>query len=284
MVHASRFAPYVLRLALCPRRTIMKYPQESDIYALKDRRGKRRRIVVLLFLGAMTLIFLCGAVNFTFFAAGVALGNLWPFAPFVPLGSTAVPHMIASYRVNQVVEPPVLPQPYLYHQTFDGRVLTGWQTFSDGWDVQNGVYYGTNTRADVRSEAVYGRGYEWANYSVEADISAAGTVAPASAGLLFRYQENGYTGQCRLGIGASGQRQLELVTPEGQLVASSFHFVSGEAYRLRATAVGAALSCEVMGYSDTRLTATTAVPQGTVGLQNRGISGGFDNLAVSSLP
>ncbi|HUM70549.1 MAG TPA: hypothetical protein PLK31_17080, partial [Chloroflexota bacterium] len=147
----------------------MKQSPETEIYDLKYRRYKRRRLMFLLLLGAATLVFLCAAVNFTFFAAGIALGHVWPFTP---PGSTAVPHMIAAYRVNQVAPPPVVPVSHLYRQSFDGRVLPDWQTFSDGWDVQNGVYYGTNTRADVRSEAVYGRGYHWSDYHLEADVTA----------------------------------------------------------------------------------------------------------------
>lgn len=257
----------------------MEKSPESEIYELKHGRSKRRRLMFLLLLAAATLVFLCAAVNFTFFAAGIALGQVWPF---MPPGSTAVPHMIASYRVNQVVEPPVVEDEFLYRQSFDGRNLPNWHTFSDGWDVQNGVYYGTNTRADVRSAAVYGRGYQWADYQLEADVTATGTVAPSSAGLLFRYQENGYGGQCRLGTRASGQRQLELVTPEGQLLSTSFHFVTGEAYRLRVTAVGPTLTCVITGYPDTQLTATTTVLRGTIGLQNQGITGAFDNVVVKS--
>lgn len=255
----------------------MEKSPESEIYDLKYARYKRRRLMLLLLLGAATLDFLCAAVNFTFFAAGIALGHVWPLSP---PGSTAVPHMIASYRVNQVVESPVVQDEFLYRQTFDGRALPDWHTFSDGWDVQNGVYYGTNTRADARSEAVYGRGYQWADYHLEADVTATGTVAPSSAGLLFRYQENGVGGQCRLRTRANGQRQLELVTPEGQLVSTSFHFVTGEAYRLQVTAVGSALTCEIIGYPDSRLTASTTVQRGTVGLQNQGITGAFDNVLV----
>ncbi|MCL4266229.1 MAG: hypothetical protein KJ069_23690 [Anaerolineae bacterium] len=254
---------------------------ETEIYNLKYGRYKRRRLMFLLLLTATTLVMLCGAVNFAFFAAGMAMGHVWPFSP---PGSTAVPHMIAAYRVNQVVEPPIVPAGYLYSQSFDGRALPDWHIFSDGWDVQNGIYYGTNTRADARSEAVYGRGYQWADYHLEADVTASGTVAPSSAGLLFRYQENGYGGQCRLGTRASGQRQLELVTPEGQLVSTSFHYITGAAYRLRVTAVGSALTCEIIGYPDTRLIASTTVRRGTVGLQNQGITGAFDNLKVNTLP
>ncbi len=257
----------------------MEKSPESEIYDLKYARYKRRRLMFLLLLGAATLVFLCAAVNFTFFAAGIALGHVWPLSP---PGSTAVPHMIASYNINQIAPPPPVQHDVLYRQSFDGRTLPDWHTISDGWDVQNGVYFGTNTRADVRSAAVYGRGYQWTNYHLEADVTATGTVSPSSAGLLFRYQENGHGGQCRLGTRASGQRQLELLTPEGQLLATSFHFVTGEAYRLRATAVGTAVTCEILGYPDALLTATTTVSRGTVGLQNQGITGAFDNLLVRS--
>jgi hypothetical protein len=259
----------------------MEKSPESEIYELKYGRTRRHRLMLLLLLAAATLVLLCGLVNVSFFAAGIALGQVWPFSP---PGRTAVPHMIASYRVNQVVEPPVIQDAFLYRQSFDGRALPDWHTFSDGWDVQNGVYYGTNTRADVYSAAVYGRGYQWADYTLEADVTATGTVAPSSAGLLFRYQENGYGGQCRLGTRASGQRQLELVTPEGQLLAASFHFVTREAYRLRVTAIGTAVTCEIVGYPDAYLSATTTMPRGTVGLQNQGITGAFDNVMVEARP
>ncbi len=255
----------------------MEKSPEAEIYDLKQRRHKRRRLLFLLLVGAAVLVLLCGLVNVSFFAVGIALGQVWPFHP---PGSTAVPHLIAAYNINQIKEPPVAPPDYLYSQTFDGRALPDWHTFSDGWDVQNGVYYGTNTRADVRAAAVYDRGYPWADYTLEADVTATGTVAPSSAGLLFRYQENGYGGQCRLGTRASGQRQLELVTPEGQLLATSFHFVTGEAYRLRVAAVGTAVTCAIIGYPDALLTASTTVQRGTVGLQNQGITGAFDNLLV----
>jgi hypothetical protein len=253
---------------------------EAKIHDLKYRQYSRRRLIVLLMLAAVTLVLLCGAVNFTFFAAGYAFNTIWPFVHHPP-----APHMIAAYQANQIPEPPpVTAVAPIYSQTFPANPLADWHTFADGWDVLNGVYYGSNTRAEVRSEAVYGQGYRWANYALEADVTVMGTAAPASAGLLFRYQEDGYSGHCRLGTRATGQRQLELMTPEGQLLATSFHFVTGEAYRLRATAVDNTLTCEIVGYPDSKLSATTAVLQGTIGLQNRSITGAFDNLEVSVLP
>lgn len=260
----------------------MNDPYETKIHQLKHRQRAGRRVVVMLLLGALALVMLCGVINVTFFAAGVALSNVWPF----PLPSNnSTPNMIAAYHTNQIPEPaPAVVNTALYAQTFHTKPLPHWQSFADGWDVINGVYYGSNTRADSRSEAVYGRGYTWADYAVEADVTAAGTTAPASAGLLFRYQADHYGGQCRLATRATGQRQLELVTPEGELLASSFHFVTGEAYRLRATAVANALSCEVVGYPNTRLTASTTVLNGTVGFQNRFMTGAFDNLEVTLAP
>lgn len=256
----------------------MKETYEPDVQALKQRAIRWRRLFVLLILGGLTLVLLCAAVNFTFFAAGMALGNMWPFPT---AANPAAPRMIAAYQVNQAPEPPpAVADDQLYQQTFSSRSLPGWNLYADGWDVQNGVLYGTNTRADVRPEAVYGRGAAWTDYTLEADVTAQGGADGSSVGLLFRYQEGERGAHCRLRTTASGRRQLELVTPEGQLLPASFHFVNGETYRLRATAVGRTLTCQILGHPDASLSATTDQRQGTVGLQNQGISGAFDNLMV----
>lgn len=260
----------------------MKESYETTIQRLKERPTRWRSLFMPLILGALALVLLCGVVNFAFFAAGIALANIWPFPP--PVNTTS-PHMIAAYHVNEISEPlPMIEDFWLYSQAFGSHSLTDWQTLSDGWDVQNGVYYGSNSRADVRAEAVYAYGYGWDNYAVEADVMAMGSAYPSSAGLLFRVQESGYTGHCRLGTRVTGGREIELVTPEGRVLVSSFHFVSGEPYRLRATAVQNTLTCEILNYPDTRLTASTTVLQGTVGFQNSTITGAFDNLEVTQLP
>lgn len=260
----------------------MKESYESTIASLKERPTRWRRIFAPLIFGALAFVLLCGAINFAFFVAGIALASIRPFSPLV---NSSSPQMIAAYHVDQFPEPlPVIDDFRLYSQTFNSHNLSDWQTFSDGWDVQNGVYYGSNSRADVRSEAVYLYGYGWDNYAVEAEVKAMGTAFPSSAGLLFRAQESGYAGYCRLGTRVTGGREIELVTPEGQVLVSSFHFVSGEPYRLRATAVGNTLTCEILDYPDTRLTANTTILEGTVGFQNSTITGAFDNLEVIRLP
>lgn len=249
---------------------------KDEIQEIKRRRLRWRRLIVGSIAGALLLILMCGLVNAVFFAAGVAFGNLGPFA-----GNQTKPHMIASYHVNQIPEPvPVIYRDDGYRQNFNAGVPSDWTTYAVGWDVQNGVFYGTNTRGDVNTAVIYNGGSRWRDVVVEADVTAVTTSTPSSAQLLFRAQSEAVSGRCQLATRANGQRQLQLITPEGQLLGSSFHFTTGESYRLRATAVGDQLTCAVVGYPATLLSARTTVSQGSVGLRNQYITAAFDNLEV----
>lgn len=249
---------------------------KDEIQEIKQRRLRWQRFIIGAIAGALLLILLCGLVNAVFFAAGVAIGNLGPFA-----GNQTKPHMIASYHVNQVPEPvPVIYRDDVYRQNFNAGVPFDWTTYAAGWDVQNGIFYGTNTRGDVNTAVIYNGGQNWRNVVVEADVTAVTTAAPSSAQLLFRAQSEAISGRCQLATRANGQRQLQLITPEGQLLGTSFHFTTGESYQLRATAMGDQLTCEVVGYPATELSARTTVRQGSVGLGNQYITAAFDNLEV----
>ncbi len=256
----------------------MKESTTINIQEWKQQKRRGRRLLFGLIGGAAVLLLLCGIVNFTFFATGMIFGNVWPFSSQT---NNVSPNMIAAYQVNQPAQPdPIVYDARLYKQSFDGRNPSGWQTFSDGWDVQNGVYYGTNTRSSVPTDAIYSSGFGWQNYTVEADVTAMSAKASSNVQLLFRYQAQNETGRCSLLTNENGQRYLLLVTPEEEKRTQTFHYVTGETYRLRATADNHTLTCEIIGYPDTRLTATTNVLNGTVGFKNRHISGAFDNLEV----
>ncbi|MCP4359291.1 MAG: hypothetical protein GY796_14860 [Chloroflexi bacterium] len=259
-------------------KSAMKETSDSDIQELKQQEGRNRKLLFGLICGAAVLVLLCGIVNFTFFATGMIFGNVWPFSSQT---NTASPNMIAASQVDQPAQPaPIVYDARLYKQSFDGRNPSGWQTFTDGWDVQNGVYYGTNTRSAVPTDAIYGSGFSWNNYAVEADVTAMSAKTESNVQLLFRYQGQNETGRCTLLTDKNGQRQLKLVTPEGEKLTQTFHYVTEETYRLRATANYHTLTCEIIGYPDTRLTTTTNVLNGTVGFKNRHVSGAFDNLEV----
>jgi hypothetical protein len=174
-----------------------------------------------------------------------------------------------------------------WEETFDGGA-DGWETFEPGWEAVRGVYKGTNTQPNVPTESVYANGYGWTDYAVEADVSMLGGYTPADVQLLLRYVSSGYDGtqfemvSCKL-MAHPGRHTVVLQAPD-RYIETPFEFEIGKTYRLRASAVGEKLTCEVVGRPETRLEMETAGSRtGTVGFRNTHVPGEFDNIAVTML-
>lgn len=246
-------------------------------YTLKQQRRLRQKRVLFGLAGsAILLVALCGLINAIFFTAGYVSGNFWPFARHNP----AQPRLIASDNAS-LVQPLSVSYPVrTLQELFDGRSLAAWNAQSDGWDVQEGVLYGSNTRSDATTELLYTESSGWHNYTVEADITPMGSAELSASQLLFRYQDATHTGRCTLLVNQNGERLLKLTTPEGATTNTPFWFVTGETYRLRVEANGRTISCQVVNNPQARLTATTTTTWGSIGLQNRLVTTAFDNVTV----
>jgi|GEM_PF-4742291 len=184
-----------------------------------------------------------------------------------------------------LVSSPGHAQQVLLSDDFNNGDAAGWQTFEPGWSVQLGVYHSSNTGADIPVESVWAAGYGWTDYSVEADVRTLSDYEPADGGITFRYQTGNQAGdlnaKCRLF--QYGGRFLQLLAPDG-VSQVPFSYVQGQWYRLRATATGNTLTCQVVGVPGTLLTQTSAaVPaSGTVGFRATHIPGDFDNVVVDA--
>lgn len=175
-----------------------------------------------------------------------------------------------------------------FSDSFDDGVTTGWTVFRYGWYEADGVFHATNTAPNEPVEAVWSAGYGWTNYAAEVDVRLLSSYTPADAQLMIRYQGTIYNGvpedNARCTLFQYGGTFLTLSVPGQPQQTYPFPYALGQWYRLRATAIGQTITCEVVGHPDTRLTATsTGATSGTVGLRGTHIPADFDNLVVTPM-
>ena len=194
-----------------------------------------------------------------------------------------------------VAGPKVAQGQILLQDTFDDGDPSNWQVFASGWTESGGLRKSRNTAANVPTAAVWPLGYGWSNYSVESDVRILDSRTPSQASLLFRFVSPfPNTDFCRCGLfsglpsvpGQPSGRYLRLFC-NGVDNVEPFNFQTGEFYRLRATAVGATVTCELLGHPEVaRLVTSTDVIScaGTAGLRGTHIRTDFDNFLVTELP
>jgi len=185
--------------------------------------------------------------------------------------------------------------PVLLQDTFDDDDPSDWQVFAGGWSESDGSRKSRNTAGGVPTAAVWPQGYGWSDYSVESDLRILDSRTPSQASLLFRFVSPfPNTDYCRCGLfkgrpsvpGQPSGEYLRLVC-NGIDNVEPFNFQIGELYRLRATAVGATVTCELLGHPEIpRLVTTTDVISctGTAGLRSTHIRSNFDNFLVTEIP
>lgn len=176
-----------------------------------------------------------------------------------------------------------------FFDAFEDGDTSLWQTFEPGWIESGGVYQATNTAADVEVASVVEDGYGWTDYVVEADVTPLAQTFSSSAGLVFRFLNpypdpehychcalNAGSGQVRLFLGCNGSAVYELMP---------FSWTPGSTYRLRATAHGEHVSCEVLGHPGAILEGWSGGVNltGTAGLRGTHIATHFDNFSVTPL-
>ena len=193
----------------------------------------------------------------------------------------------------------------LYEDDFSDGDASVWWTLpnhtsydaSSGWVESGGVFRNGNTGANIAVEAVFSCGLSWGDYSVEVDFKADSFHVPSESGVFFRWNEktidpNESYAFCTLyrggGLPDGTNYYVRLVGRTGANISQKsvvFPFSAGTWYRLRATAVGSQISCEVDGQPQTRLTIDGAPVQttGTVALRSTHIRADFDNLRVESI-
>jgi|GEM_PF-5291674 len=189
-----------------------------------------------------------------------------------------------SSKTNEARSSTICPNVALpFADTFEDGDSSNWQDWVSGWFESGGTYNGTNLGANIRTESVFAGGFNWDDYQVEADLTPMGTYAPADAQLLLRYQNDLDHVSCRLHQDPQ-QRTFRLTSVVGGEAWVPFEYQSGETYRLKGTALGSTITCEVLGYPETRLFIDhPAGSTGTVGFRNTHISAAFDNLSVLPL-
>lgn len=212
--------------------------------------------------------------------------------------STRVKRFFYSFlTLAAILSPPTsTASPLLLTDDFSDGDSSLWQTFVSGWNEADGVFHATNTGANISVEAIYQPGLSWTDYEYEADVRPLSIHFPVASGLYFRW--NGPTvtpnrsyAACELLNGTppghSPGRYLRLIgdAVTHDQVAVLFNWSPNITYRLRATAVGNVLTCEVMGEPGTFLTTTSSLvePSGTVGLRSTHIRSDFDNVVVRAL-
>ena len=178
--------------------------------------------------------------------------------------------------------------PILLSDAFDDARQVGWKPYLTGWSEGNGVYSARNHAANVPVESVWQHGFKWGDYAAEADIRLLGGYTPADAQLQFRYRGTAYVqgveDNCKCALFQYGGTFVYLSLPNGQTQTRPVPYAIGEWKRLRATAVGNTVTCEVLGLPETRMTATTTGSlEGTVALRGTHESADFDNVLVTSI-
>lgn len=184
----------------------------------------------------------------------------------------------------------------LLNDDFSDGILQGWQYFVSGWFESDGVLHGTNTSANVRSEIVYVNGYGWTDYAAEADVTLLSGYMPADVELNIRYLTENRRCYCSLLQGQPDAsvgwgQYLVLSAPFDAYEANvtyvyqPFNYTLNTTYRLRATAKGQTVTCEVQGYPESKLTITDPrIPaSGTIALRNTHIPADFDNVTVHKI-
>ncbi len=204
--------------------------------------------------------------------------------------------------IDELVLSPIAPDyvtdPILLFDGFEDGDEQDWLTFAAGWSESSGEYHATNTSANVRVESIYADGVgNWSDYSAEVDLTPLSSHSPVAASLLIRWtvgsidpnQSLAYCGLFRgQAPGLPNSTYLRLLSRHAGVQDSEyvqFNWSPGQTYRLRATAVGDILTCEIEGEPQTRIVMENApiALTGTVGLRSTHIRSNFDNVLVIDL-
>src|SRR5260221_13845019 len=176
----------------------------------------------------------------------------------------------------------------LLSEPFDDGVPVGWAPYLSGWSESAGVYHATNTSPNVPVESVWRDGFGWKDYAVEADVRLLAGNAPADAQLMLRYRSalyvTGVEDNCKCALFQYNGTWLYLDVPGQPRQMVPFPYSLNQWYRLRATASGQKVTCEVAGHPETRMTSMSqGSATGTVGLRGTHIPADFDNVMVTAL-
>jgi len=175
----------------------------------------------------------------------------------------------------------------LLSDDFEDEDASGWQVFSGGWSEAGGVYHDSNTTANVPVASVWPGGYGWTDYSVEADVRALTRRKPSDAGVVFRFQSdypNVRNCACRLASDIRGLN-FQLICSDGTFEWTPYNWNLGTWYRLRATAIGNSMTCEILGDPSSHLDASspTIESAGTVGFRGTHLVSDYDNVLVEPI-
>jgi len=196
--------------------------------------------------------------------------------------------VLPSYRTDKIETlPEVAPSdcPELFSDEFDDDDSSCWQTWVGGWEERGGVYRATNKGANIRTESVWVGGYKLEDYVFEADLKT--TLQTISdAGLVFRYVNDDMYCYCGFNKNNHGKSLRLRILVDGKNTEDVFFFDydDNQPYRLRAIANGDKVSCEVIGYPETRLEIAKSMwLSGTVGFRNAHIAVDYDNAMVEKI-
>ena len=176
----------------------------------------------------------------------------------------------------------------LLSESFDDGTAVGWKPFLPGWFESAGSYHATNTGANIPVESVWRDGYGWKDYAVEADVRVLSGYTPADAELQLRYRSafyiTGVEDNCKCALFQFGGTFLSLSVPGQPTQYKPFPYALNQWVRLRATASGQTITCEVVGDPSTQMTAISqGSATGTVGLRGTHTAADFDNVTVTAL-
>lgn len=177
----------------------------------------------------------------------------------------------------------------LLSENCDDGNAAGWTPLISGWQVSGGVYQATNGTPSVDTESYWSGGMAWTNYTATTKIMLEDPYMPSAGLLIMRYQAPNNRVDCQLLDASAGMSLvLSYATPGGgaTLQEKVIGFSGNTWYTLRGTAIGSALSCEVLEIPGSLVSgsAPSAPATGTVALRNAHIQVSFDDVNVVAAP
>lgn len=182
----------------------------------------------------------------------------------------------------------------LFADSFEDGNATDWQTFTSGWSEAGGLRLARNTAPVQPVASVWPLGYDWSDYAVEGDVRVLDERTVSQSALVFRFNSPfPHVDYCQCGFfhgvpnapGFPSGKYLRLVC-NGADTVTPFNFSIGRFYRLRATAVGRTLTCEIVDSPQVpRLVARSDSIgcTGTAGLRSTHIRSDYDNFLVTAI-